>query len=52
MPFEEWERQQAGEAGGLADASGPRGNFDDEIDQLIVEIYETRAKSRARKVRV
>jgi len=52
MPFEEWERQQAGETGGLADAAGPRGDFDDEIDRMIVEIYETRAKSRARKVRV
>jgi len=52
MPFDEWERQQAGKAEGLADAAGPGQNFDDEIDQMIEEIYETRTKSRARRVRL
>ncbi len=52
MPFDEWEREQAGEAGGLADAAAPACNFDSEIDQMIEEIYEARAKSRPRKVRI
>lgn len=49
MPFEEWERQQAGKAGGLAEASASGRDFDDEIDQLVEEIYEARTKSRSRK---
>jgi prevent-host-death family protein len=52
MPYDEWERQQAGAAGGLADAAGPRRDFDGEIDRMIEEIYEARAKSRARKARI
>ena len=52
MPFEEWQREQAGEAGGLADAAAPGGNLDGEIDRMIEEIYESRSKSRARKVRI
>jgi prevent-host-death family protein len=52
MPFDEWERQQAGEAGGLADAAQPAADFDDEIDQMIEEIYEARTKARARKARI
>lgn len=52
MPFEEWERQQAGESGGLADAVGPGQDFDEEIDHLIEEIYEARTKSRARRLRI
>jgi prevent-host-death family protein len=52
MPFEEWEREQAGQSGGLADAAAPGGNLDGEIDRLIEEIYEARSKSRARKVRI
>lgn len=52
MPFEEWERQQAGEAGGLADVVPPGGELDDEIDQLVEEIYEARTKSRARRARL
>jgi prevent-host-death family protein len=52
IPFQEWERQQAGEAGGLADAAGPDRNLDDEIDQMTREIYEARTKSRARRVRI
>lgn len=49
MPYDEWERQQAGAAGGLADASGPGEDMDGEIDRMIEEIYESRAKARARK---
>lgn len=52
VPYEEWERQQAGAGGGLASVSGPRKDFDDEIDRMVEEIYEARAKSRARKVRL
>jgi prevent-host-death family protein len=52
MPYDEWERQQAGAAGGLAHAQGPRQNVDGEIDRLIEEIYEARTKSRARKARL
>jgi prevent-host-death family protein len=52
MPYDEWERQQAGAAGGLADAAGPSRDLDSEIDQLIEEIYEARMKSRARKARI
>jgi len=52
MPYDEWERQQAGSAGGLADASGPRRDLDSEIDRMIAEIYESRAKARERKVRI
>jgi prevent-host-death family protein len=52
MPYDEWERQQAGTSGGLADTAGPRENLDDEIDRMIEEIYEARAKARARKARV
>jgi prevent-host-death family protein len=52
MPYEEWERQQAGAAGGLAEAKGPAANLDDEIDRMVDEIYEARAKSRPRKVRL
>ncbi len=51
LPYEEWERQQAGTAGGLADAEGPRRDVDEEIDRMLEEIYEARAKSKARKVR-
>jgi prevent-host-death family protein len=50
MPYEEWERQQAGAAGGLAEAKGPNQNLDEEIDRMVEEIYEARAKSKARKV--
>lgn len=51
MPYDEWERQQAGTSGGLADATGPSGDLDGEIDRMIEEIYEARAKARARKAR-
>jgi hypothetical protein len=52
MPYDEWERQQAGTAGGLADAESPSKDLDGEIDRMIKEIYEARVKSRARKVRL
>lgn len=52
MPYDEWERQQAGSAGGLADASSPRQDLDGEIDRMIEEIYEARAKARTRKARI
>jgi prevent-host-death family protein len=52
MPYDEWERQQAGAAVGLADAAGPRQDLDGEIDQMIEEIYEARAKAQARKARI
>jgi len=52
LPFDEWERQQAGEAGGLAGAARPGRDLDDEIDHLIEEIYEARTKSRARRARL
>jgi prevent-host-death family protein len=50
VPYEEWERQQAGGAGGLAAVTGPGKDLDAEIDRMLEEIYEARAKSRARKV--
>lgn len=52
MPYDEWERQQAGTSGGLADAARPREDFDGEIDRLVEEIYEAREKTRARKARI
>lgn len=52
MPYEEWERQQAGTAGGLAEAKGPGKDLDEEIDRMIEEIYGARAKSKARKIRL
>jgi len=50
MPYEEWERQQAGAAGGLAEAKGTGKDLDEEIDRMIDEIYEARAKSKSRSV--
>ena len=52
VSYEEWERQRTGMAGGLAAVSGPRKDLDKEIDGMIEEIYEARAKSRGRKVRL
>lgn len=52
MPYEEWERQQAGTAGGLAEAKGPGKDLDGEIDRMIEEIYEARTKSKGREVRL
>lgn len=49
MPYDEWERQQAGAAGGLAEAKGPGNDLDEEIDRMVEEIYEARAKSKARR---
>jgi prevent-host-death family protein len=52
IPYEEWERQQAGTASGLAEAKGPGKNLDGEIDRMIEEIYEARTKSKGREVRL
>jgi len=49
VPYEDWERRAAGAAGGLASVAPPPGNLDSEIDAMVEEIYEARAKSRARK---
>lgn len=52
VSYEEWERRQAGMAGGLAAVTGPRKDLDTEIEGMIEEIYEARTKSRARRVRL
>jgi prevent-host-death family protein len=52
VPYEEWERLQAGAAGGLAEAKGPGKDLDEEIDRMVEEIFEARTKSKARKVRL
>jgi prevent-host-death family protein len=52
VSYEEWERQQAGTARGLAAVTGPSMDLDTEIDRMIGEIFEARAKSRPRKVRL
>ena len=49
VPYEDWERRAAGAAGGLASVAPPLEDFDSEIDVMVGEIYEARAKSRARK---
>ena len=49
IPYEEWERRAAGAAGGLASVEPPSEDLDSEIDAMVEEIYEARAKSRARK---
>ena len=49
VPYEDWERRAAGAAGGLASVALPTENLDSEIDAMVEEIYEARAKSRARK---
>jgi len=49
IPYEEWERRAAGAAGGLASVEPPPEDLDSEIDAMVEEIYEARAKSRARK---
>jgi prevent-host-death family protein len=46
IPYEDWERRVAG---GLASVALPPENLDSEIDAMVEEIYEARAKSRARK---
>jgi len=48
VPYEEWERHAA-DAGGLASIAPPHENLDAEIDAMVEEIYDARAKSRARK---
>jgi prevent-host-death family protein len=49
IPYEDWERRAEGVAGGLASVAPPPGDFDSEINAMVEEIYEARAKSRARK---
>jgi prevent-host-death family protein len=49
VPYEDWERHAADTAGGLASVAPPPENLDPEIDAMVEEIYEARAKSRARK---
>ena len=49
VPYEDWERRAAGAAGGLASVAPLPENLDSEIDAMVGEIYEARAKSRARK---
>ena len=49
VPYEDWERRAAGAAGGLASVALRGENLDSEIDAMVGEIYEARAKSRARK---
>jgi prevent-host-death family protein len=49
IPYEDWERRAAGAAGGLASVAPPPENLDSEIDAMVKDIYEARAKSRARK---
>ena len=49
IPYEDWERRAAASVGGLASVAPPPENLDSEIDAMVEEIYEARAKSRARK---
>ena len=49
VPYEEWERHAADAAGGLASIAPPHENLDAEIDAMVEQIYDARAKSRARK---
>jgi prevent-host-death family protein len=49
IPYEDWERRAEGAAGGLASVAPPPDDFDADIDAMVEEIYEARAKSRARK---
>ena len=49
IPYEDWKRRAAGAVGGPASVAPPPENLDSEIDAMIGEIYEARAKSRARK---
>jgi prevent-host-death family protein len=49
VPYEDWERRAADTASGLASVAPPPDNLDSEIDAMVEEIYEARAKSRSRK---
>ncbi len=50
VPYEDWERRasESGTLGGLASVAPPPEDLDPEIDAMVEEIYEARAKSRAR----
>jgi len=49
VPYEDWERRASDAAGGLASVVPPPENLDSDIDAMLEEIYEARAKSRSRK---
>lgn len=49
VPYDEWEKSQAGAPGGLAAAPPAPGKLDDEIDRMVEEIYEARKRSKGRK---
>jgi prevent-host-death family protein len=49
IPYEDWEQCAAGAVSGLASVAPPPEDIDSEIDAMVEEIYEARAKSRARK---
>jgi prevent-host-death family protein len=49
VPYEDWERRASDAPGGLASVAPPPENLDPEIDAMVEEIYEARAKSKPRK---
>ena len=49
VPYKDWEKLTASEAGGLASVPPPAEDHDAEIAGMIDEIYEARTKSRSRK---
>lgn len=49
VPYEDWERLQAGAAGGLAGVAPPLDDLDAAIDVMVDEIYRARTKSKGRK---
>lgn len=49
VPYEDWERLQAGAAGGLSGVAPPRDDLDAVIDSMVEDIYRARAKAKGRK---
>ena len=49
VPYEDWERLQAGASGGLAGVAPPHDDMDFAIDGMVEDIYRARAKSKGRK---
>lgn len=49
VPYEDWERRASDAPGGLASVAPPLENVDLEIDAMVEEIYQARAKSKGRK---
>jgi antitoxin (DNA-binding transcriptional repressor) of toxin-antitoxin stability system len=49
VPYEDWERRASDAAGGLASVASSPEDLDLEIDAMVEEIYEARAKSKPRK---